>query len=62
MVAFIPNTKDIWDFCFGWLKNKLACMGYKATIAEIMNERCQLGDEMTCVYLNNLLDLFDIDE
>ncbi len=44
------------------LKNKLACMGYKATIAEIMNERCQLGDEVTCVYLNNLLDLFDIDE
>ncbi len=37
-------------------------MGYKATIAEIMNERCQLGDEVTCVYLNNLLDLFDIDE
>nr|WP_232779968.1 AAA family ATPase [Helicobacter pylori] len=21
MVAFIPNTKDIWDFCFWWLKN-----------------------------------------
>ncbi|NHB26495.1 hypothetical protein EXT00_05690 [Helicobacter pylori] len=20
LVAFIPNTKDIWDFCFGWLK------------------------------------------
>ncbi|WP_390505255.1 FtsK/SpoIIIE domain-containing protein [Helicobacter pylori] len=23
MVAFIPNTKDIWDFCFGWLKVNL---------------------------------------
>ncbi|RKV12254.1 hypothetical protein DDP48_02745 [Helicobacter pylori] len=20
LVAFIPNTKDIWDFCFWWLK------------------------------------------
>ncbi|EJC00630.1 hypothetical protein HPHPP3_1296 [Helicobacter pylori Hp P-3] len=20
LVAFIPNAKDIWDFCFGWLK------------------------------------------
>ncbi|WP_232255462.1 hypothetical protein [Helicobacter pylori] len=21
LVAFIPNAKDIWDFCFGWFKN-----------------------------------------
>ncbi|WQZ65265.1 hypothetical protein KVL79_03655 [Helicobacter pylori] len=20
LVAFIPNAKDDWDFCFGWLK------------------------------------------
>ncbi|WP_143426452.1 SEL1-like repeat protein, partial [Helicobacter pylori] len=38
------------------LKNKLACMGYIATVGEIMNERCQLGDEVACVRLNNLLD------
>ncbi len=22
LVAFIPNTKDVWDFCLGGLKNK----------------------------------------
>nr|WP_259458179.1 hypothetical protein [Helicobacter pylori] len=21
LVAFIPNTKDIWDFCFWWLNS-----------------------------------------
>ncbi|MUU64255.1 hypothetical protein F7210_03255 [Helicobacter pylori] len=21
LVAFIPNAKDDWDFCFGWLKS-----------------------------------------
>ncbi|EJB67642.1 hypothetical protein HPHPH10_0069 [Helicobacter pylori Hp H-10] len=21
LVAFIPNAKDDWDFCFGWFKN-----------------------------------------
>ncbi|WP_341847363.1 hypothetical protein [Helicobacter pylori] len=23
LVAFIPNAKDIWDFCFGWLNKVL---------------------------------------
>ncbi|WP_232262318.1 hypothetical protein [Helicobacter pylori] len=24
LVAFIPNAKDDWDFCFGWLNYKVA--------------------------------------
>ncbi len=39
------------------LKNELACVGYIATEAEIMKERCELGDEVACDTLEQLLDL-----
>ncbi|RVZ28925.1 hypothetical protein EC544_02475 [Helicobacter pylori] len=28
LVAFIPNTKDIWDFCLGGLKNTLSLFAF----------------------------------
>ncbi|RKV12363.1 hypothetical protein DDP48_02655 [Helicobacter pylori] len=29
LVAFIPNTKDIWDFCFWWLKSVAKTFNFK---------------------------------
>ncbi|ACD48371.1 hypothetical protein HPSH_04680 [Helicobacter pylori Shi470] len=35
LVAFIPNTKDVWDFCLGgfkcyFLRNPCQSMGFRA--------------------------------